>query len=106
MTCEFDDVQSAKKWIPNLQNTFIEHFVGFELKRLAISHAIIQAAKPRSAISLILFGVGVSLDHAFGSKWLVEMLSKLGFSISYDEVNRYKQSVVQLDEFSPAMQFS
>ena len=31
----------------------------------------------------------------FGSRWLVDELSRLGFSISYDEVNRYKQSVIE-----------
>jgi len=98
MTGEFDNVESAKKWIPSLLSTFMEHVIGVELKRLAVSHAIVQAVKPRSAISPVLFGV--ALDHAFGLKWLVEMLPKLGFSISYDEVNRYKQSVVQLDESS------
>ena len=32
-----------------------------------------------------LFGLGVELDHVFGSKWLVNELARLGFSVSYDE---------------------
>jgi len=35
------------------------------------------------------------LHHVFGSKWLINELFKLGFSVSYDEVTRYKQSVIQ-----------
>ena len=35
------------------------------------------------------------MDHVFGSKRLVNELSLFGFSISYDEVTRYKQSVIQ-----------
>lgn len=35
------------------------------------------------------------MDHVFGSRWLINELSQFGFSISYDEVNRYKQSVIQ-----------
>ena len=35
------------------------------------------------------------MDHVFGSKWLINELSRLGFSVSYDEVIRYKQSVIQ-----------
>ena len=31
----------------------------------------------------------------FGSKWLINELSRLGFSIGYDEVMKYKQSVIQ-----------
>ena len=33
-------------------------------------------------------------DHAFESKCLVNELFKLGFSISYSEVNMFKESVV------------
>ena len=43
----------------------------------------------------ILFGLSVEIDHTFGSKWLIIQLSRLGFSISYDEVTRYKHSVIQ-----------
>jgi hypothetical protein len=48
-------------------------------KQLAVSNAIIQAARPRSFISPILFGVGVQMDHAYGSKWLIDELARLGF---------------------------
>ena len=34
------------------------------------------------------------MDHAIGSKTLLTELYKLGYYISYDEVKRYKQSVV------------
>ena len=34
----------------------------------------------------------------FGSRWLIEELSKLGFSVSYQEVRRYKQSIVENDD--------
>ena len=43
----------------------------------------------------LLFGLGVELDKTFGSKWLVDHISRLGYCISYDEVLRYKQSVVE-----------
>ena len=66
-----------------------------QLKQTSIGHAIIQAARPRSVITPTLFGLGVELDHVFGSKWLINELSRLGFSVSYDEVTRYKQSVIQ-----------
>lgn len=35
------------------------------------------------------------MDHVFGSKWLINELSHLGFSVGYDEVVKYKQSVIQ-----------
>jgi len=58
----------------------------FRFSCVAIGHAIVQAAKPRSAISPILYAVGVSLDHNHASRLAVEMMSKLGYSVSYDEV--------------------
>ena len=37
------------------------------------------------------------MDHVFGSKWLINELTCLGFSNTYDEVVRYKQSVIQCE---------
>ncbi len=34
------------------------------------------------------------MDHVFGSRWLIDEMSRLGFSITY-EVNMYKPSVIQ-----------
>ena len=92
---EFTNVDSAKEWVPKLLSVFLENIIKQPTKQASIGHAIVQANKPKSAISPILFGIGVSLDHMFGSRILLDMMSRLGFSISYDEVSRYKQSVVQ-----------
>ncbi len=92
------DNEAARKWIPSLLMEFMDNLVSSDVKRVALCHAIVQAAKPKSALSPVLFAVGVSLDHAFGSKWGLDMLSRLGFSASYDEVYRYKQCVVQCDD--------
>ena len=40
----------------------------------------------RGLLSPILYMVGVSLDHNHASRLAVEMMSKLGYSVSYDEV--------------------
>ena len=45
-------------------------------------------------MSPILFAVNIEMDHMFGSKWQLIKLSRLGFSVSPDEVTRYKQSTV------------
>ena len=59
------------------------------------AYAIVQSSRPRSVMTPTLFGVGVEMDHVFGSKWLINELSHLGFSVGYDEVGKYKQSVIQ-----------
>ena len=69
--------------------------ISSELKQNSIGQCIAQAARPRSVITPMMFGLGVEFDHVFGSKWLISELSRLGFSISYDEVNRYKQFAIQ-----------
>lgn len=74
---------------------FMRQLVRSEVKNISISQCIVQAARPRTVIASILFGLGVQLEKTFGSKWLVNHLSKLGFSITADEVLRFKQSAVQ-----------
>ena len=65
------------------------------MKQNSIGHAIIQSSWPRSVMAPTMFRVGIEMDDVFWSKWLINELSRLGFSISYDEVVRYKQSVIQ-----------
>ena len=49
----------------------------------------------RSIICLIQFGLGVETQSKFASKWLVNHLYQFGFSTSYDDVVRYKESVIK-----------
>ena len=42
----------------------------------------------------LLFGLGIAVDHSIGSKWLINELARLGFCISYSEVQHYKQSAM------------
>ena len=56
---------------------------------------IVKAAKPKSAIPPIPFGLAVACGHMFGSRRLIDEPFRLRFSISYSEVNRFKQSVLQ-----------
>ena len=92
---DISDRSTAKQWVPQLLRLFLEKLVTDEIKQISLGHSIVQASRPRSLLSPVLFGVGVSLDHVLASKWLLTLLSRLGFSITSEEVNRYKQSVVQ-----------
>ena len=38
------------------------------------------------------------MDNMFGLRWLIDEQSKLGFSVSYDEMKRYKQSVISNED--------
>ena len=57
-------------------------------------HDIGQAIRTRFYIPPLLFGLGIELDHKFGSKWLKDELFKLGFCISSSEITPFKQSVM------------
>ena len=91
----FENVDLARKWAPSLLNTFLENLICSDIKKAALGHAIVQAVRPKSVIAPLLFGLGVSLDHLLGSKTLINILSRFGFCCSYDEITRFKQSVVQ-----------
>ncbi len=84
------DISRGMEWIPHHLQTFLKIIVQSEVKRNSIGHSTIQSAQPRSAITPTLFGIGIEMDHVFGSRWLVNELSRIGFSITHDEVNRYK----------------
>ena len=52
----------------------METLIKNPLKQCSIGQAIVSAVKPRSALSPILFAVGVEIDHMFGYKWqLIEL---------------------------------
>ena len=65
------------------------------LKQASIGQSIAHVIKSRSSLPSILFGLAVEMYHVFGSKWLQNELSKLGYSYRYDEATRYKRSVVR-----------
>lgn len=92
---EIVNLEKAKQWVPELLNSFIGQLVKSDLKNLSISQCIVQAARPRTLIAPIPFRLGVQLEKSFGSKWLVNHLSKSGFSITADEVLKYKRSVIE-----------
>ena len=86
----------------------LENVIADDVKQIALGHCIVQASRPRSIISPITSGVGVSVDYQTSKPCVVQLLSRLGLSVSPDEVNRYKQSVTQSFEAnmpsgSPAM---
>jgi len=97
----FDDIEKAKQWLPSLLNKFISNLVSTDIKIASLGHAIVQAVKPKTVIARILFGLGISLDQIIGSKTLINLLSRLGFCSSYDEITRFKQSVVQCEDDVP-----
>lgn len=61
----------------------------------AIAHSVLQAVRPRTFVSPILLGVAVYVHRKFGSKLLVHILHKLGFSTGYNEAQLFEASCMK-----------
>ena len=98
---DIGNINYAKEWVPESLQIFLNLIISSELKQVSIGQCITQASRPRSTIASIPFAIGVDLDKSFGSKWLVNHLSKFGFSITADEVLRFKLSAIESLKATP-----
>ena len=57
-----------------------------------ICHSII--AKSKDVITPVTLGLGLYIHHEFGSSRVIQEISRLGFSVSYDEVRRFLTSAM------------
>ena len=87
--------------VPELLKEFVNVLVNDSLKRRSLSQAIYSGCKSIKSFPHIMplqFAVAVAADCQFGSKWLNNLLYKFGFAMSYDELVRFKKSVIQHDQ--------
>lgn len=81
-----DDIRNSNNdHVPDLLKLFVAEVIKSPLKQISISQALFAASKARSLMPL-QFGLAVATDNRLASKWLNTILSRLGFSVSYDEV--------------------
>ena len=83
--------EEESKWVPESLKCFLQLLIPSSIKRSSIGQCIVQGSRPRTVISPILFGVGVQMDKSLGSKWLVNQLSRLGFSITSGKKKKKKE---------------
>ena len=95
-----ESCEKQKDWLPYYLRLMLESIIKYPIMQASIGQAIVGAVRPRSSMPPIMFGVGVQLDHVFGSKWLLSELNRLGFCASSDAVNCYKQAVVENENVS------
>ena len=95
---DIKDEENANPWVPESLKIFLNSLITSELKKKTLGQCITQASRPRSIICPLMFGLGVELEKTFGSKWLVNHLSRMGFCISNDEVLRYKESAIETSD--------
>lgn len=80
--------------VPPLLTMFIKELITSPVKQAAIGQSIVQTARPQGCIMPLLLGVGLDLDGC-GVQELHIKLSRLGFSLTVEEITRYKHSVMQ-----------
>ena len=91
---ELRSSESEKEWVPESLQLLLQHLIPSNVKQLNIGQCIAQASRPRSIICPVLFGLCIQVQKSFASKWLVNHLYRLGYPISYDEILRFKHSVM------------
>ena len=94
---QLSDSSFLNNWLPQSLKTLLEILIPNELKRIAIGHSAVKACR-KNLLSPLLFGLGIELDHSFGSKLLNNHLSRFGFSITNDEVRLFKQTLMEKSE--------
>ena len=88
------DIAHHEKSLVPLLCIFMNEVTSDELKQSSIGQTITKAIRTRFYILPLLFGLGIELNHRFGSKLLTNDLFKLGFCIDPTETIHFKQSVM------------
>lgn len=98
-------LDNAEKDIPEVLSLFLTTLIledkkskkdnnPYQKKIIAISHTLISAVLPNKFISTVLLSLAVYLHRRYESRLMIEIMSRIGFSASYDEVRTYEKSCV------------
>ena len=94
-----DDISNVVKnfeFTPTSVSLFISELLkglkNVELKTAAIGQALVQAVRPKSLVAPIQIGLGVAIHHLIGSRQVIDLLHRLEFSSSYNEVKVFELS--------------
>jgi hypothetical protein len=94
-TKDFESIEKCQDFIPQSLQLFLDVLSkskSGKLKRIAIGHALQQLARPRILLAPLQVALGVQAHHLYGSRLLVDLLYSLGFSTSYDEVQKFERN--------------
>lgn len=92
----FEDVE---KVVPQTLRLFLEKIIltkkrgdldKFRTKCTSIAHALISASRPRSFLAQVQTGLAAFLNRKYASSHLLNVLSRLGFCLTYKQAVRVR----------------
>ena len=90
-------IENHRNYIPETLRQFLEQVIrkkDASLKISAISQALVQSTRPNTVIAPLQIGLVVQMHRTFGSRFLIDTLSHLGFCTSYTEVKKFELNAV------------
>lgn len=100
-TSDMADIEKALAFLPvSLRHLLQMVIVGTDadLHTASLGQAIMQRCRPRMLICPLQLGYSVQLHHHFGSRFEVDTASRMGFGVSYSEVQRYEANAATSGE--------
>ena len=87
-------IESALEYLPPCLNNLLTNLItqNGDRKIARFDQAIMQSCHPISLLASLQIGLGIHMHHMYQSKMLVDVLSNLGFSCSYQEVQCFERS--------------
>ena len=106
-------IENHRNYIPETLRQFLEQVIrkkDASLKISAIGQALVQTTRPNTVIAPLQIGLAVQMHRTFGSRFLIDTLSHLGFCTSYTEVRKFELNAavfhgIDLPETTDTVQF-
>ena len=86
-------IENHRNYIPETLRQFLEQVIrkkDASLKISVIGQALVQSTWPNTVIAQMQIGLAVQMHRTFGSRFLIDTLSHLGFCTSYSEVRKFE----------------
>ena len=86
-------IENHRNYIPETLRQFLEQVIrkkDASLKITVIGQALVQSTRPNTVIAPLQIGLAVQMHRTFGSRFLIDTLSHLGFCTSYTEVRKFE----------------
>ena len=80
---EISEIKTCENLLTESLRKFLEVLIKGRLKKSSIGQVRISAARPKSAVLPITFGLRPEIVDMSGLRWLIDKLWKLDFPVSY-----------------------